>query len=221
MSMSTPAFIERLEPDGKITGIHCHNNGYIECVGSLLEQFYSDRNKVNKLIELGSISCLGPEIGEKIDFNTDYSKYEHKQCITYHRDRNEPIRIYINLDINILQSDYPYVYAFDENNDWYVYYDDCKQLLSDALEMFKSDETESFHKYLVIFDDNSYELCNAQTTHDVILQMADHTGCRTELFENALSGMKTDKQRIELFNQFSQCAHIDHIYIVGEEMGLE
>lgn len=220
MSMSTPAFIGRLEPDGKITGIRCHNDGYIECVGSLLEQFYSDRNKVDELIKLGSISCLGPEIGQEIDFDKEYDNYKHKQCIAYHRDRHECIHIYTKCKINELCSNYLYVYIYDDNDMWTVYYDDREQLLSDTLELFESEETESSHKYLVIFDDNDYELCNAQTTHDVILQMADHTGCKTELFENALSGMKTDKQQIELFNKFS-ITRIDHIFVIANEIGVD
>ncbi len=218
--MSTNAFIGRLEPNGKITGIYCHNDGYIEHVGFLLETFYADRYKVDDLIELGSISCLGPEIGQKIDFNKNYYEYCNKQCIAYHRDRNEKLNIFNNCNLCELLSDYPYVYIYDDNNMWTVYYDNREQLLSDALAPFRSDKTESTRKYLVIFDDNDYEFYNARASHDVILQMADHTGCRTELFENALSGMKTDKQRIELFNKFS-ITRIDHIFVISDEIGVE
>ena len=49
------------------------------------------------------------------------------------------------------------------------------------------------HRYLILFGDNDYELRDAESVHDVILQMADYTKCRDELFDNALSGMKTDK----------------------------
>lgn len=69
-------------------GIYCHSDGYIEGVGRTLQKHYTDPAKVEALIGLGDISTLGPEIGEKHDFDKPRPDYEWTRA--YHRDRGEP-----------------------------------------------------------------------------------------------------------------------------------
>jgi hypothetical protein len=66
-------------------GIYCHWDGYPEHNGVVLLQHYTDPDKVAELISLGSVSSLGPEIGEKHDFDSR----DMNVCTFYGRDRGE------------------------------------------------------------------------------------------------------------------------------------
>jgi len=84
--MSTNANIGIIEPDGTVTAIYTHWDGYPSHHGPILLEHYTDEAKVRALIALGDISSLGPEIGEPHDFDTR----DHSVCTAYHRDRQEP-----------------------------------------------------------------------------------------------------------------------------------
>lgn len=75
----------------KIKAIYSHSDGYLEYVGTVLQNFY-DSSKANFLVAQGDMSMLGKEIGEKIDFNArmeyDTDNFA-KQCRFYKRDRDE------------------------------------------------------------------------------------------------------------------------------------
>lgn len=73
---------------GKVRSIYCHFDGYPMGVGRTLVEHYRNRDKVEELIELGSISILGAEIGEKQDF--DNRDREKDWTLAYGRDRGEP-----------------------------------------------------------------------------------------------------------------------------------
>lgn len=83
--MSTRSFIAKQNPDGTLTGIYCHFDGYPSGVGAVLREHYTNPAKVDSLLALGSISSLGQEIGEKHDFN----KRVEGWCKAYVRDRGE------------------------------------------------------------------------------------------------------------------------------------
>lgn len=73
---------------GKVRSIYCHWDGYPEGVGKTLLEHYRDRAKVEELINLGSISVLGAEIGEKQDFDEPRDR-EKDWTLAYGRDRGE------------------------------------------------------------------------------------------------------------------------------------
>lgn len=102
--MSTRSTISKIEPDGSITTIYCHFDGYIEGVGTTLKVHYETPEKVNKLLELGALSVLGDTL---------------KECVAYHRDRGEELIRYHNY----LISDIP----FEEYN--YIFKDGRWQLI--------------------------------------------------------------------------------------------
>ena len=60
--MSTRSRIAIELPDGKVKSIYCHNDGYLDHNGRILNNFYTDREKVRALIKLGDISSLSEEI---------------------------------------------------------------------------------------------------------------------------------------------------------------
>lgn len=85
--MATRSNIGKKLPDGSIRYIYCHFDGYESGVGATLKKHYLDEKKVDALLDLGSLSVLGAEIGEKQDFNNRNKKEDW--CLAYGRDRGD------------------------------------------------------------------------------------------------------------------------------------
>lgn len=122
--MATRSFISRSVADG-FEGVYCHWDGYLEHVGALLLQFWSDPKKLEELIALGDISVLGSEIGEAHNF--DDRAYIHgasNGTTFYGRDRGETgvgPKTFLELDDLVHyadQSGCEFIYVFDQGN-WY------------------------------------------------------------------------------------------------------
>jgi len=81
----------------EIYAIRCHWDGYLEGVGQTLFDHYTDIEKVEELIDLGDLSVLGKEIGDKHPFSyrdvqmtsERYNELYGDMCIAYGRDRGE------------------------------------------------------------------------------------------------------------------------------------
>ncbi len=88
--MATRSRIGIQNQDGSVSSIYCHFDGYPEGVGTTLNEHYSNRQKLNMLINLGDISILG----ENIATMDEHSFNNPKPGITvaYHRDRGEELR---------------------------------------------------------------------------------------------------------------------------------
>ena len=86
--MATRSTIALEYADGTVDQIYCHWDGYIEHNGQILERDYKDPFKVQKLMDLGDLSALGSEIGEKQDFD-DHTTQDDDWCLFYARDRGE------------------------------------------------------------------------------------------------------------------------------------
>lgn len=98
--MGTRSIIGIESQDGSIKAIYCHWDGYPTHNGAILAEHYTDREKVHQLMELGDLSSLAEEIGEKhdfdwnrIEFDGDFEAYSkdprYKMCLAYGRDRGE------------------------------------------------------------------------------------------------------------------------------------
>ena len=74
----------RLE-DGSVRSVYCHFDGYPDGVGATLREHYTDPAKIERLLDIGDLSVLDVEIGEKVDFNGR----PEGQCLFYGRDRGE------------------------------------------------------------------------------------------------------------------------------------
>lgn len=70
-------------------GIYCHWDGYPEHNGKILVKFYTNPKKIAKLISLGDISTLAPEIGKK-GVHKNFNEVSRKYVKAYHRDRGDP-----------------------------------------------------------------------------------------------------------------------------------
>lgn len=117
--MATRSAIGFVEYDGSVTGIYCHWDGYLEGVGATLVKHYNDTYKVLDLIDLGDISSLGEEIGEKHDFDKGSTKTAN-WCKSYTRDRGENCPAKDFPDAKAFRSHYSdcdYFYLYD-GKDW-------------------------------------------------------------------------------------------------------
>jgi hypothetical protein len=104
-----------------VKAVYCHYDGYLEYVGRALLLYYRDSIKVNRLISMGDMSCLGAAIGDKHSFN-DRSNYLDdgiaEQCTFYERDRGEE-----NVGFRTFQSEQEFVDEFEAGEEFYYLYD--------------------------------------------------------------------------------------------------
>jgi len=107
--MATRSRIAIENQDGTVTSVYCHWDGYLAGVGKTLFEHY-DREKLEKLIELGDISSLGEST---ID------------TVAYHRDRNEDLHLQTFPNVEDLfdygfESGIEYIYCLVQNGIWLV-----------------------------------------------------------------------------------------------------
>ena len=96
--MATRSNIAMKTKEGKIVSVYCHWDGYVANNGKILLENYTDIDKIEALVALGSISSLGEQIGDKQDFNNrDTQKDEW--TLFYSRDRGEQLSIQEYADI--------------------------------------------------------------------------------------------------------------------------
>lgn len=95
--MGTRSRIGVVNPDGTITSVYCHWDGYPEHHLPILTGHYTTKDKVADLLALGSLSSLGPEIGVRhpFDWGDDFP-YElrikhpyYPMCTSHLRDRGD------------------------------------------------------------------------------------------------------------------------------------
>jgi hypothetical protein len=99
--MATRSTIALEFADGTVQQVYCHWDGYLDNNGKILQEHYTDPFKLQKLIDLGAMSSLGPEIGDQHSFDIPHkygtpeyqAEVERRAGITtfYHRDRGEEL----------------------------------------------------------------------------------------------------------------------------------
>lgn len=85
--MATRSKIAIENADGTVTAIYCHWDGYPEGNGMILAEHYRHREKVQQLIDLGSISSLQEFVFPEGEHS--FEKPEEDVTVAYHRDRGE------------------------------------------------------------------------------------------------------------------------------------
>jgi len=90
--MATRSNIAMKTQDGKIVSVYCHWDGYVANNGKILLENYTDIDKIEALVALGSISSLGEQIGDPQDFD-DRSSQKDEWTLFYSRDRGEQLSI--------------------------------------------------------------------------------------------------------------------------------
>ena len=120
--MSTNSRIGIQNQDGTISSIYCHWDGCPEHNGDILFTHYKDRNKVQTLIDLGSISSLNSEVLAKEGIHT-YDNPQDNVTVAYHRDRGEDYdapRLDIDKDAYSKSELYAYGYLYTLENEWLI-----------------------------------------------------------------------------------------------------
>ena len=120
--MATRSTIALEFADGTVQQVYCHWDGYLENNGKILAQHYSDPFQVRDLIDLGGISSLKEEIGEKHAFShfdngmtqDEYYDLFGKMTTFYTRERGEELRIskfkdYADYVENFQHEEYAYI----------------------------------------------------------------------------------------------------------------
>ena len=87
--MSTNAHIGIYRGKNKVEFIYLHWDGYPSYALEMLKEHYKDREKVEKLIALGDISCLEEEVDIPNGVEHSFEKPHEGITIAYHRDRGE------------------------------------------------------------------------------------------------------------------------------------
>jgi hypothetical protein len=104
-----------------IKAVYCHYDGYLEYVGRTLLLYYQDSIKVNRLVSMGDMSCLGAAIGNKHSFNARSNYLDDgiaEQCTFYERDRGEE-----NVGFRTFLSEQQFVDEFEAGEEFYYLYD--------------------------------------------------------------------------------------------------
>ncbi len=153
--MATRSTIALEFADGTVGKVYCHWDGYLDNNGKLLQNNYSDPFKLRDLIDLGDISSLGPNIGDKHEFDIPFkygspeyeAESERRRNITtfYGRDRGETgteavyYKDYADYRANAQFEEYNYILRKDGN--WYVeFYGRFDGLLKEAIEQEEAQE---------------------------------------------------------------------------------
>jgi len=122
--MGTRSLIGVMHGD-KCKAVYCHWDGYLSHNGKILQEHY-DSAKANHLVALGDLSSLGPNIGEKHEFDCPH-KYDTPEylawreakagmCTFYGRDRGET-----GVDFKVFQN-YDEVLDFADDSGLEYYY---------------------------------------------------------------------------------------------------
>lgn len=89
--MSTRARIGITQPQGSVRSIYTHWSGAPADHGPILLTHYASLPRVLDLLELGNLSVLGPDIGERHEFERQSLDDRFAQwCLAYGRDRGDP-----------------------------------------------------------------------------------------------------------------------------------
>jgi hypothetical protein len=133
--MGTRSTIALEYADGTVDQIYCHWDGYLDHNGQILLQNYMDPFKVRDLMDLGDLSSLRAEIGEKHAFSQfelpadqveAYKAQTEDWCTFYARDRSESgtgakrFKDFADYAENHQREEYEYILRTDGK--WYVSY---------------------------------------------------------------------------------------------------
>jgi hypothetical protein len=122
--MATRSRIAIENQDGTVNSIYCHFDGYVEGVGKTLFNHY-DREKLEKLLELGDISSLGESTEDTVAYCRDRGEDLHFKTFKNVEDLFE----------NGFNSSEEYVYCLNKDGVWLIYtLQNTIKILKDELE---------------------------------------------------------------------------------------
>ena len=123
--MSTRSHILMELEDGHYKGIYCQFDGYLTHNGAILLNQYSNRKKLDELLNLGDLRSLGSKINPNPKKPHDHDHKQDDVCYAYGRDGHESNQkpFYVTKDEMFYNNDFiDYFYVFTLKNEW-KYYD--------------------------------------------------------------------------------------------------
>lgn len=136
--MGTRSTIGLEYPDGTVRRIYCHWDGYPDNNGKILVEHYTTPEKISALLDLGDLSSLGAEIGEKHDFDAR----PDGQCTAYGRDRGEDdteARFFEDSSA-FFRAGQEYDYLFRNGEWWMTGHDDELKTVKSVIEEFEAED---------------------------------------------------------------------------------
>ena len=121
--MSTRSYICMEVGDNRYKTIYCHFDGYLDYNGKMLLEYYDDRVRVEKLLELGDLSSLGKKIDPdpNLPHSFDYHERQEDVCVFYGRDRGDEgaeARLMTMEELDDPENWTEYVYIFNRDGEW-------------------------------------------------------------------------------------------------------
>ena len=121
--MSTRSYICMEVGDNRYKTIYCHFDGYLDYNGKMLTEYYNDRARVEKLLELGDLSILREKIDPAPDrrHGFDFNEQQKDVCVFYGRDRGDEgatARIMTMEELDDPENWTEYVYIFNRDGEW-------------------------------------------------------------------------------------------------------
>jgi hypothetical protein len=107
--MATRSRIAIEDQTGKVRSIYCHWDGYPSNNGRILLEHFQTQEKVESLIELGSISSLNKNVEIPEGVTHSFDNPAKGIVVAYHRDRDED---FVKSDIE------EYGYIFTAAGEW-------------------------------------------------------------------------------------------------------
>ena len=156
--MSTRSMIAIQRDKDTYESIYCHNDGYLTYNGAMLLDHYSDRQKLERLMKLGNLSCLNIKIDPEPNKPHSFDFWERQDdvCVAYGRDRKESdteSKI-TNLEELLNCNDIDYFYIYDLEGNWKYYYyknldkiKDVKEDLDKEYEKMRIKRPEGFYGF--------------------------------------------------------------------------
>jgi len=145
--------------------VYCHHDGYLTHNGAMLLDHYNKKEKVEELLKLGDLSCLGPNINPNPakPHSFELENRQDNVCVAYGRDRGESgteAKV-LSLKEMFEESWIEFYYIFIDKNEW-KFYDYDKKNIKDVKE-----ELEKEYKKLGIKrPQNFYGFWTASTIAD-------------------------------------------------------
>ena len=121
--MSTRSYICMEVGDNRYKTIYCHFDVYLDYNGKMLTEYYNDRARVEKLLELGDLSILREKIDPAPDrrHGFDFNEQQKDVCVFYGRDRGDEgaaARIMTMEELDDPENWTEYVYIFNRDGEW-------------------------------------------------------------------------------------------------------
>lgn len=66
--------------------------------------------------------------------------------------------------------------------------------------------------YLFLYNDDFFLAANVSNFKEAVIKFSKYTGTTSEIYVKALNGMETNEEMIKLYNHFSYCYTIEHVY---------